>query len=70
MAITGALTVEELVPELTTQIAQINLWMKGLGAFTLFWVVYVTVLFVLERKRMKRLEVIEQKIDKILAKKR
>ena len=70
MAITGALTIEELVPELATQISQINLWIKGLGIFTALWVVYVTVLFVLERKRMKRLEVIEEKIDKILARKK
>ena len=70
MAITGALTIEELVPELATQISQINLWIKGLGIFTALWVVYVTVLFVLERKRMKRLEVIEEKIDKILKKKK
>ena len=67
MAITGALTVEEIVPELATQITQINLWIKGLGIFTLLWVIYVTVLFVLERKRMKRLEEIEQKIDKLLS---
>jgi len=70
VAITGALTVEEIVPELATQITQINLWIKGLGIFTLLWVIYVTVLFVLERKRMKRLEEIEQKIDKLLSRKR
>ena len=66
MAITGALTIDEIVPELAMQISQINLWIKGLGIFTALWVVYVTVLFVLERKRMKRLEVIEQKIDRLL----
>ncbi|MBI2042863.1 hypothetical protein HYT25_00550 [Candidatus Pacearchaeota archaeon] len=70
MAITGDLTIEELVPELATQISQINLWIKGLGIFTALWVVYVTVLFVLERKRMKRLEVIEQKIDRLLKKRK
>ena len=70
MAITGALTIDEIVPELAMQISQINLWIKGLGIFTALWVVYVTVLFVLERKRMKRLEVIEQKIDRILARKK
>ncbi|MEK6842826.1 MAG: hypothetical protein AABX84_03335 [Nanoarchaeota archaeon] len=70
MVITGALTVEEIIPELAMQMSQINLWIKGLGIFTALWVVYVTVLFVLERKRMKRLEVIEQKIDRLLSRKK
>ena len=70
MAITGALTIEEVVPEILSQINQINLLVKGLGAVTILWVVYVTVLFILERKRMKRLEDIEQKIDRILKRKR
>lgn len=70
MAITGAISIEELLPSLTSQIAQINLWLKGLGIFVIVWVVYVVVLFVMERERMKRFDEIERKIDKLLAKKK
>ena len=69
MAIADALTIEEIIPELLAQISQINLLVKGLGIFTLIWIAYNAVLFVMERRKIKRIERIEQKIDKLLKKK-
>lgn len=70
MAITDGLVVEEIIPEILSQINQINLLIKGLGIFTVLWIVYSVVLFILERKKMRRIERIEEKIDRILAKKK
>ena len=70
MAITDVLTVEEIIPEIVVQMSQINLWIKGLGVLALGGIVYSIIMLIIERKKMKRLENIEQKIDKILAKKK
>ncbi|MEK6819570.1 MAG: hypothetical protein AABY03_00020 [Nanoarchaeota archaeon] len=70
MAIADVLTVEEIVPEIVVQISQINLWIKGLGVLALGGIIYSIIMLIIERKKMKRLESIEQKIDKILTRKK
>jgi len=72
MAITGDVPIEEIFPELATQISQINLWIKGLGALALAGIIYSVVMLIIERKKMKTIEKmshdlkrLEKKIDSI-----
>jgi len=75
MAINGAITLEEISPLLESQIDNLSLWIKGLGAIAVVWVVYGIITFFLERKKMKDFEKIshdlhrlEKKIDASLRK--
>jgi hypothetical protein len=50
---------------IVSQIEQLGLLIKGLGIFAFTWVIYAVALFLLERKKMKKLEDIENQIKKL-----
>lgn len=54
---------------LVSQVSQINLWIKGLGVFAAIWVIYAIGLFIVEKKKMNKLNEIEKKIDKLIKRK-
>lgn len=76
MALTGDAISEELIQGLASQIDQIGLLIKGLGVIAVFWVAYTFVIFWLEKKKLDKINNLEQtiarlekKIDKIKGKK-
>mgnify|MGYP001592292408 CR=1 FL=1 len=75
MAITGSVSVEELIPALTSQLNQISLWLTGLSVFVILGIIYSVAMFFIERKKIKIIEKIshdikrlESKVDKIYIK--
>ncbi|MEK6760847.1 MAG: hypothetical protein AABX93_02900 [Nanoarchaeota archaeon] len=73
MAINGAVALEDISPLIELQISQISLWMKGLGAVAVVWIIYSIVMFFINQKRAndidelkKNVKRIEGKIDKLV----
>ncbi|HJZ18692.1 MAG TPA: hypothetical protein VJ208_01145 [Candidatus Nanoarchaeia archaeon] len=50
---------------IVSQIEQLGFLIKGLGAFALAWIAYAVALFVIERKKMKKLDEIEKQIKRL-----
>ena len=76
MALTGDVVSEELIQGLVSQIDQLGLLIKGLGIVAVFWVAYTVVIFWLEKKKLDKINELEnvvtrleRKIDKIKGKK-
>ena len=68
MGINGAVSVEELIPSLTSQLNQISLWLTGLSVFVILGIIYSFVMFLIERKKMKVIEGISQDIKRLESK--
>lgn len=64
------MVLEETVSDLVLQIGQIGLWLKTVGVLFVIWVIFDIVNLIINRKRIKRLKRIEEKIDKLLARKK
>lgn len=47
------------------QIYQISLLVKGLGIFAIGWIIYASVLFFLERKKMNKMNELGEQIKKL-----
>ena len=76
MALTGDVVSEELIQGLVSQIDQLGLLIKGLGIVAVFWVAYTVVIFWLKKKKLDKINELEnvvtrleRKIDKIKGKK-
>jgi hypothetical protein len=62
--------VVEDVGSLVSEIGAIGLWLKTAGMIFVLWVVFDVANYIINRKRMARLKNIEDKLDKLLKKKR
>ncbi|MFH1311556.1 MAG: hypothetical protein ABIH65_04080 [Nanoarchaeota archaeon] len=59
------MAIEDIV---LSQIAKINLWIKGLGLFAVIGIIYTIISLIREKKKTKKLENIEKHLNKIEAK--
>jgi len=54
---------------LVNEIGAIGLWLKTVGIIFVLWVIFDIANYIVNRKRLKRLDNIEAKINKLLMKK-
>lgn len=50
---------------LVSEIYQIGLLVKGLGIFALAWIAYAVMLFIIEKKKMNKLNELGEEIKKL-----
>jgi uncharacterized protein YggT (Ycf19 family) len=69
-------TANGLAGNILVQLGSLALWLQAIGALILLWIIFQIVNWIMNRKRLKRLDEfekkinrIERKIDKILKKK-
>ena len=53
----------DILPDFTAEIAQINLWFKGLGIIAILWVFYSASIFWINRKNAKNLDSVKKDLD-------
>ena len=56
---------EQAFANLVFEFDKISLWIKGLGFFIIAWLIYSLILLTLQRRKLKRLEIIENKLDSL-----
>lgn len=64
----NVLNTSSQVAEIITKLGSIGLWLQAIGLIGIIWIAFQIINWILNRKRMKRLERIEEKLDKILKK--
>ena len=57
--------VETIILELRTKVNDLTLLIKGFGILFFIWIIYTTIILIIERKKLKRLKNLENKINEI-----
>jgi hypothetical protein len=60
--------VEELVNDLILEVGQIGLWLRTVGVIFVIWIIFDVYNFIANRRRIRILKRIEEKVDKLLRK--
>ena len=65
MAVTGDVVSETLIKNIASQIDQLGLLMKGLGVVAIVWIIYIGVMFWLEKKQLDKIKDIGEAVKRM-----
>ena len=55
----------DIVSSLITEVGQLALWLQAIGVLVVLWIVFQIISLFIEKKKKKKLENIEQRINEI-----
>ncbi len=65
MALESINSSNDIVASLITEVGQLALWLQAIGFLVILWIVFQIIFLFIEKKKKRRLENIEQRINGI-----